>query len=98
MIIYFIKIFFKASSFTSAIKFPSIATEIFPVSSDTIIAIASDSFDIPIPARCLVPISFAISLSSASGNIHAAAAILLFDIITAPSCYGVFGVNKFTIN
>ena len=77
---------------------PPTATDTAPVSSDTIIAIASDSLDIPIPARCLVPISFAISLSSASGNIHAAAAILLFDIITAPSCNGVFGVNKFTIN
>ena len=63
-----------------------------------IIAIASDSLETPIPARCLVPISFAISLSSANGKIQAAAATLFLAIITAPSCSGVFGVNKFTIN
>ena len=63
-----------------------------------ITAIASDSLEIPKPARCLVPNSFAISLSSANGKMQAAAAILLFAIITAPSCNGVFGVNKFTIS
>ena len=93
-----IKIFFKESSLKSAISVPSFATEIFPVSSDTTTTILSDSFDIPIAALCLVPNSFAISLSSASGNTHAAAAILLFEITTAPSCNGVFGSNIFTSN
>ena len=48
VIIFFINIFFKVSSLTSAINVPSFAIEIFPVSSDTTTAIASDSFDIPI--------------------------------------------------
>ena len=68
----------------------------FPNSSDTTTTIESVSFDIPIAALCLVPSSLAISLSSVSGNIHAAAAILLLLITTAPSCNGVFGTNKFT--
>lgn len=55
VIICFISIFLSASSFKSAISIPSFAIEIFPVSSDTTIAIASDSFDIPIAALCLVP-------------------------------------------
>ena len=80
-----IRIFFKASSLTSAINVPSFATDTLPVSSETIIAKLSDSFEIPIPALCLVPSSFAISWSPAKGNIHAAAAILLLLITTAPS-------------
>ena len=80
-----INIFFKTSSLTSAIKVPSFATEIFPVSSDTTTTTLSDSLDAPIAALCLVPNSFAISLSSASGSTHAAAAILFPDITTAPS-------------
>ena len=75
----------KASSLTSAIRVPSFAIDTFPVSSDTTTAIASDSFDIPIAALCLVPSSFAMSLSSANGNIQALAAILLLLITTAPS-------------
>ena len=58
---FFIRIFLSASSLKSAINVPSFAIEIFPVSSDTTIAIASDSFEIPIAALCLVPSSFAIS-------------------------------------
>ena len=46
----------------------------------------------------LIAFSFAIFLSLASGNMHAAAAILLLLITTAPSCSGVFGVNIFTNN
>ena len=56
-----INIFFKTSSLTSAINVPSLATEIFPVSSDTTTTILSDSFEIPIAALCLVPNSLAIS-------------------------------------
>ena len=93
-----IRIFFKTSSLRSAIKVPSFATETLPVSSDTTTTILSDSFDIPIAALCLVPNSFAISLSSANGKTQAAAAILLFDITTAPSCNGVFGSKIFTNN
>ena len=93
-----IKIFFKTSSLTSAINVPSFATDTLPVSSETIIAKLSDSFEIPIPALCLVPSSYAISWSPAKGNIHAAAAILLLLITTAPSCKGVFGTNIFTNN
>ena len=93
-----IKIFFKVSSLTSAISVPSFATDIFPVSSDTTTTIASDSFETPIAALCLVPNSFAISASSANGNTQAAAAILLLLIITAPSCNGVFGTNRLTNN
>ena len=74
------------------------ANDILPVSSDTTIAILSVSLEIPIAALCLVPNSFAIFLSLASGNMHAAAAILLLLITTAPSCSGVFGVNIFTNN
>ena len=81
----FINIFFNASSLTSAISVPSFATDTFPVSSDTTIAILSDSFYIPIAALCLVPSSLAISALDANGNIHAAAAILLLLITTAPS-------------
>ena len=76
LITFLIKIFFNTSSLTSAINVPSLAIDIFPVSSDTITTIASDSLLIPIAALCLVPSSFAISLSLANGNIHAAAAIL----------------------
>ena len=93
-----INIFFKTSSLTSAINVPSLATEIFPVSSDTTTTILSDSFEIPIAALCLVPNSLAISVSSASGKTHAAAAILLLLITTAPSCNGVFGTNILTNN
>ncbi len=85
-----INIFFNTSSLTSAINVPSLATETFPVSSDTTTTILSDSFDIPNAALCLVPSSLAISLSSANGNTQAAAAILLLLITTAPSCKGVF--------
>ena len=74
------------------------AIEIFPVSSDTTTATQSVSFDIPIAALCLVPNSLAISLSSANGNMHEAAAILLSLITTAPSWSGVLGVNMFTSN
>ena len=93
-----INIFFNVSSVTSAINVPSLATDIFPVSSDTTTTILSDSLEIPIAALCLVPSSLAISLSSANGNTQAAAAILLLLITTAPSCKGVFGVNIFTNN
>ena len=89
-------IFFKTSSLTSAINVPSFAIDILPVSSETTTTIASDSFEIPIAALCLVPSSLAISLSSASGSIQDAAAILLSFMITAPSCSGVFGSNIFT--
>ena len=92
----FINIFLSVSSFTSAIRIPSFATDIFPVSSEIITAMLSVSLDIPIAALCLVPSSLAISLSFASGSIHAAAAILLLLIITAPSCNGVFGTNILT--
>ena len=70
---------------TKIVKVPSLATDILPVSSETTTAIASDSFEIPIAALCLVPNSFAISLSDASGSIHAAAASLFSLITTAPS-------------
>ena len=78
------------------LKLRSFAIDTFPVSSETTIAIASDSFDIPIAALCLVPNSLAISLSPASGSIQAAALILPPLITTAPSCKGVFGTNIFT--
>ena len=45
----------------------------------------SRDFDIPTAALCLVPKSFDISVLFASGNIQAAATILLLFIITAPS-------------
>lgn len=82
---FFINILFSVSSFKSAIRVPSLANDILPVSSDTTIAILSVSLEIPIAALCLVPNSFAIFLSLASGNMHAAAAILLLLITTAPS-------------
>ena len=82
---FFISIRLSAYSLTSAIKVPSFAIDIFPVSSETTTEILSDYFDIPIAALCLVPNSLAISLSSASGNIQAAAVILLLLITTAPS-------------
>ena len=95
---YFTNIFFKVSSFTSAIKVPSFAIDIFPVSSETTTATQSVSFEIPIAALCLVPNSLAISLSSANGSIHDTAAILLSLITTAPSWSGVLGVKIFTSN
>ena len=94
----FIRICFKVSSFISTNKTPFLAREILPVSSDTTIATLSDSFEIPSAALCLVPSSFAISWSLASGNIHAAAVILFALITTAPSCNGVFGTKILTNN
>ena len=58
---FFNNIFLRVSSRKSAINVQYLATDIFPVSSDTTTAIASVSFDIPIAALCLVPNSFAMS-------------------------------------
>ena len=85
VIIFFIKICFSASSLTSAINVPSLAIDTFPDSSETTIAIASDSLEMPTAALCLVPRPLAISLLLATGKMQAAASILLLDITTAPS-------------
>ena len=81
---YFTNIFFNVSSLTSAIKVPSLAIDILPVSSETTTATQSVSFEIPMAALCLVPNSLAISLSSANGRIQDAAdclSVMIFFMI-----------------
>ena len=73
------------------------AKEILPVSSDMITAMESVSSVIPIPALCLVPKCGGRWGLDERGNRHEAAAILPFEIITAPSCRAVLGSKMFTI-
>ena len=67
------------------VSFPSTALEIIPVSSLTIIAMASEFSVIPIPAQCLVPRLLFRFLFPVSGSTQPAAKILSPLIRTAPS-------------
>ena len=64
---------------------PSTATEMVPVSSDTITTTASLASLIPTPARCRVPRSALRWLLSDRGSTQPAAAIFPSRIIMAPS-------------
>ena len=72
------------------------ANEIVPVSSETIIIIASEISDNPIAALCLVPSFLLIFLFPVKGSTQPDANILFFPIIVAPSCNGVFITNIFS--
>ena len=70
---------------------PSIAIEISPVSSETIMQAESEISLAPIAALCLVPY-LQLSLGSfVSGKRTPAATILSLCTTNAPSCNGVFG-------
>ena len=64
---------------------PSLATEIFPVSSLTIMQSASVTWDMPSAARWRRPRLFGMFMSWLTGRMHPAAVILCWAIIIAPS-------------
>ena len=64
---------------------PSMATEMEPVSSETMTTTASECSLMPMPARCLMPRSLLRLAFCESGSMQPAAASLSSLIIAAPS-------------
>ena len=71
------------------------ATEMAPVSSETMATTASDRSLIPRPARWRMPKSLLRFMLSDMGSIHPAATIFPWRTTTAPSCRGALGKKRF---
>lgn len=69
---------------------PCFATDILPVCSLTMTAMASVCSVMPIAERCLNPMETGMSKFLLTGSMQRAAFILFSDMMTAPSCSGVF--------
>ena len=76
------------------LSIPPVATEIVPVSSETMTTTASDTSLVPIPARWRVPRSLDRCVFSDSGMTQPAAATRPARMITAPSCSEALGKNR----
>ena len=79
------RMFSRSIAETWTLSSPSLATDIFPVSSLTIIHNASVTCDIPSAARWRRPRLFGMFMSWLTGRMHPAAVILCWAIIIAPS-------------
>ena len=77
---------------------PSFTKEMFPVSSDTTITVASVCSVRPVAALCRIPYCAGILGFSLIGNVHRAATMRLLAITMAPSCNGAFLKNIFSIS
>ena len=80
------------------LSIPPTATEMVPVSSETMTTSASETSLIPIAARCLVPKSELILRFCVRGSTQPAAAMRSSRIKTAPSCKAAFVKKIFLSN
>ena len=88
--IYRTKMLSSCCAVSPSLNLPLRATEIEPVSSETIMAIASVSCETPSAALWRRPSFLGILSSCETGRMHEAAISRLFCTISAPSCSGEF--------